>query len=107
MKLVDLDNVKRTLPQLSKIDNFNDDPVPLLFQSGYLTIKSYDPILKRYSLSMPNKEISEALPTFILNFNFPKTDGGKFDITNFIEDVLNGDIDGFMKRLSALLADSS
>ncbi|MBO7462255.1 MAG: ATP-binding protein [Bacteroidales bacterium] len=107
MQLVDLDNVKRTLPQLSKIDNFNDDPVPLLFQSGYLTIKSYDPILKRYSLSMPNKEISEALPTFILNFNFPKTDGGEFDITNFIEDVLNGNIDGFMKRLSALLADSS
>ncbi|MBR4265860.1 MAG: ATP-binding protein [Bacteroidales bacterium] len=107
MQLVDLDNVKRTLPQLSKIDNFNDDPVPLLFQSGYLTIKSYDPILKRYSLSMPNKEISEALPTFILNFNFPKTDGGEFDITNFIEDVLNGDIDGFMKRFCALLADSS
>ena len=107
MKLADLDNVKRTSSQLSKIDNFNDDPVPLLFQSGYLTIKSYDPILKRYTLTMPNKEIGEALPTFILNFNFPKTDGGDFDITNFIEDVLNGDIDSFMKRLCALLADSS
>ena len=107
MKLTDLDDVKRTSSQLAKIDNFNDDPVPLLFQSGYLTIKSYDPILKRYTLTMPNKEIGEAFPTFILKFNFPKTDGGDFDITNFIEDVLNGDIDGFMKRLSALLADSS
>ncbi len=107
MNLGDLDNVRRTEQQLAKIDNFNDDPVPLLFQSGYLTIKSYDPILKRYTLSMPNKEIGEALPKVILNFNFPKTDGGDFDITNFIEDVLNGDIDGFMKRFCALLADSN
>ena len=107
MKISDLDCVKRTASQLSKIDNFNDDPVPLLFQSGYLTIKGYDPVLKRYTLTMPNKEIGEAFPTFILNYNFPKTDGGDFDITNFIEDVLLGNIDGFMKRLSALLADSS
>jgi len=107
MILSDLDNVRRTDQQLAKIDNFNDDPVPLLYQSGYLTIKGYDPILKRYTLSMPNKEIGEALPKVILNFNFPKTDGGDFDITNFIEDVINGDIDGFMKRLCALLADSS
>ena len=107
MNLSDLDNVRRTEQQLAKIDNFSDDPVPLLFQSGYLTIKGFDPILKRYSLGMPNKEIGEAFPKFILNFNFPKTNGGDFDITNFIEDVLNGDIDGFMKRLTALLADNS
>jgi hypothetical protein len=107
MNLGDLDNVRRTEQQLAKIDNFNNDPVPLLYQSGYLTIKGYDPILKRYSLSMPNKEIGEALPKVILNYNFPKTDGGEFDITNFIEDVLNGDCNGFMKRLCALLADST
>ena len=107
MKLSDLDNARRTEQQLAKIDNFNDDPVPLLFQSGYLTIKGYDSFLNRFTLGMPNKEIGEAFPKFILNFNFPKTDGGDFDITNFIEDVVNGDIDGFMKRLCALLADSS
>ena len=107
MNLRDLDNVRRTEEQLSKIDNFRNDPVPLLYQSGYLTIKGYDKFLKRYTLSLPNKEVGEALPKFILNFNFPQTDGGDFDITNFIEDVFNGDIDGFMKRLCALLADSN
>ncbi|MCR5454368.1 MAG: ATP-binding protein [Bacteroidales bacterium] len=107
MNLRDLDCVRRTSEQLSKIDNFSNDPVPLLYQSGYLTIKDYDKFLKRYTLSMPNKEIGEALPKFILNFNFPQTDGGDFDITNFIEDVFNGDCDGFMKRLIALLADSN
>lgn len=107
MNLSNLDNSRRTESQLSKIDNFNNDPVPLLFQSGYLTIKGYDSFLKRYTLGMPNKEIGEAFPKFILNFNMPKTDGGDFDITNFIEDVYNGDCNGFMKRFSALLADSS
>ncbi|MCR5453533.1 MAG: ATP-binding protein, partial [Bacteroidales bacterium] len=107
MNLSTLDKVARTEKQLSIIDNFNNDPVPLLFQSGYLTIKGYDSFLKRYTLGMPNKEIGEALPKFILNFNMPKTDGGDFDITNFIEDIYNGDCDGFMKRFSALLADSS
>ena len=107
MRLCDLDNVKRTEQQLSIIDNFNQDPVPLLYQSGYLTIKGYEKFLKRYTLSMPNKEIGEAFPKFILNFNFPKTCGGDFDITNFIEDVYNGDCKGFMKRLTAFFADSS
>lgn len=107
MVLSSLDNAKRTADQLSKIDNFNNDIVPLLFQSGYLTIKGYDNFLKRYTLSMPNKEVSEALPKFILNFNLPKNRNGEFDITNFIEDVYNGDCDGFMKRLCAFLADNS
>ncbi len=107
MNLTNLDNVKRTEQQLSKIDNFNDDPIPMLYQSGYLTIKGYDNFLKRYTLSMPNKEIGEAFPKFILNFNMPKTDGGDFDITNFIEDIYNGDCNGFMKRLTALFADNS
>ena len=107
MNLRDLDNVRRTEEQLSKIDNFSNDPVPLLYQSGYLTIKGYDKFLKRYTLSLPNKDVGEALPKFILNFNFPKTDGGDFDITNFIEDVFNGDCNGFMKRLCAFFADSN
>ncbi len=107
MRLSDLDNTKRTGDMLAKIDNFTNDPVPLLYQSGYLTIKGYDSFLKRYTLGMPNKEIGEALPKFILNFNMPKNGGGDFDITNFIEDVYNGDCKGFMKRLTAFLADNS
>ena len=107
MSLRNLDNTRRTADQLSKIDNFNNDVVPLLFQSGYLTIKGYDKFLKRYTLGMPNNEIGEALPKFILNFNLPNNRDGEFDITNFIEDVYNGDCDGFMKRLAAFLADNS
>ena len=107
MNFSSLDSTKRTADQLSTIDNFAKDPVPLLYQSGYLTIKGYDSFFKRYTLGMPNKEVGEALPKFILNFNLPKTGAGDFDILNFIEDVYNGQCESFMKRLSALLADNS
>ena len=56
---------------------------------------------------MPNKEIGEALPKFILNFSFPKTGTEDFSIVNFARDVFGGNIDGFMKRFCALLADSN
>ena len=45
------------------VDDFDVSPeqmtsaLPLLYQSGYLTIKKYNPILKRYSLGYPNKEV--------------------------------------------------
>ena len=34
-------------------------PVPMIYQSGYLTIKSYDPETERYVLDFPNKEVSK------------------------------------------------
>ncbi|MBO7565839.1 MAG: ATP-binding protein [Bacteroidales bacterium] len=107
MNLSNLDRVECDENDISKIDNFAGNPVPLLFQSGYLTIKGYDKFFKTYILGMPNQEISEAFPKFILNFNFPKTGSEDFSITNFARDVIKGDIDGFMKRLTALLSDSS
>ena len=107
MKLSNLDKVECAENDLSEIDNFANNPIPLLYQSGYLTIKGYDKFFKTYILGMPNKEIGEALPKFILNFSFPKTVTEDFSIVNFARDVFGGKIDSFMKRLSALLADSS
>lgn len=35
--------------------------MPLLYQSGYLTIDSYDPRLKTYTLHFPNLEVREGI----------------------------------------------
>ncbi|MBR4678875.1 MAG: ATP-binding protein [Bacteroidales bacterium] len=107
MNLCELDSVECESDELSKIDNFEDNPIPLLYQSGYLTIKGYDKLFDTYTLGMPNKEVGEALPKFILNFIYPKTRQSAFSVANFARDVIKGDIDGFMKRLSTLLADSN
>lgn len=48
-------------------DEFNipcedaDTPMPLLYQSGYLTIASYNPLLMRYVLKIPNNEVRKGL----------------------------------------------
>ena len=37
------------------------DALPLLYQSGYLTIKKYDPLSNGYYLGIPNKEVRAGL----------------------------------------------
>ena len=41
--------------------------VPLLFQTGYLTIKSYDREERIYTLAYPNREIEDAFLTYLLS----------------------------------------
>ncbi len=38
-----------------------DTPMPLLYQSGYLTIESYDRLTQRYELKIPNNEVRKGL----------------------------------------------
>ena len=37
------------------------DPLPMLYQSGYLTIKSYDKTFRSFSLGLPNNEVRYGL----------------------------------------------
>lgn len=41
--------------------------IPLLFQTGYLTIKDYDPQRQLYTLSYPNREVEDAFLTWLLS----------------------------------------
>lgn len=107
MNLSELDSTECDSSELSKIDNFENNPIPLLYQSGYLTIKGYDSEMDTYFLGLPNREVAKGLVKFIFNFNFPKTETSAFSIISFAREVRSGNINGFMKRLSALFADSS
>lgn len=49
------------------MNNVDSNPIPVIYQSGYLTIKSYDERFKNYQLGIPNKEVEEG----ILNIFFP------------------------------------
>lgn len=43
------------------MNNVDSNPIPVIYQSGYLTIKSYDERFKNYQLGFPNKEIEEGI----------------------------------------------
>ena len=40
-------------------------PVPMLFQSGYLTVKDYAPLTRSYTLGVPDEEVREDLCTLM------------------------------------------
>ena len=90
---------------LNSIDVMDVNPLPLLYQSGYLTIKDYDPEFKTYRLGFPNREVREGFIKYLYPFYTPKTqDLGRFAIVHFIKDIRNGNAEAFMTRLSDFFA---
>jgi hypothetical protein len=51
---------------LNSIDSQSTDPIPVIYQSGYLTIKDYDREFKYYTLGYPNKEVEDSFVRFLM-----------------------------------------
>ena len=83
----------------------DENPIPVIYQSGYLTIKKYDPRFGIYELGFPNREVEEGFMNFLLPYyaSVNKTNS-PFEIKRFVTEIESGDIDGFMKRLQSFLA---
>ena len=77
------------------------DPIPVLYQSGYLTIKEYDKQSRLYRLGFPNEEVRQGFSTSLFRYYSP--DGmGKYDaLCRAYYDcvVRNGDMDAFLSHL--------
>ena len=79
------------------------DPVPLLFQSGYLTIKDYNPRVDSYVLSYPNREVRVAFADQLMKYktkNPPKLTNFSNSYDDFWE---SDDIDRFLLSFKAFL----
>ena len=79
--------------------------IPLLYQSGYITIKNYDEELDLYTLNIPNKEVRIGLMKSLL----PHYVGGKAPEANTMvaylsRDIRNGDMDTALRRLQTFLS---
>ncbi|MDY4563083.1 MAG: hypothetical protein SPD85_05695, partial [Candidatus Cryptobacteroides sp.] len=53
---------------LTDIDTVFLNPIPLLYQSGYLTITGYDDLSGIYTLGFPNIEVKHGFLTYLLNY---------------------------------------
>lgn len=84
-----------------------DNPIAVLYQSGYLTIKGYDKDVRLYSLDFPNEEVKEGFVNFLMPYYTPisETESPAF-IGKFVREVKAGKVDDFMRRLKALMADT-
>ena len=84
------------------------DPIPLLYQSGYLTISDYNPKMRRYVLSFPNDEVRYAFLESLVPVYVPKANAANgLDIFTLDEYVENGDLEGIRNVLTGLFANIS
>lgn len=64
--LSDLEKEEPTADELNSIDSDSTNPIPVIYQSGYLTIKGYDKEFSLYKLGYPNKEVEEGFVKFLI-----------------------------------------
>ncbi|MDR0681183.1 MAG: ATP-binding protein [Dysgonamonadaceae bacterium] len=111
-----LQNIDLKLPQLERdihvsanyVTDYradNADPVPVLYQSGYLTIKEYDGRYDEYTLGFPNEEVkygflNELLPSYTAN----SKSLGNNSISEMTKALEKGDVSSMMALLQAFYA---
>lgn len=81
------------------------DPIPILFQSGYLTIKEYIEEVNMYRLGFPNDEVRYSfLENLVPAYSSLRSDETGVSIWKFVEDIRAGNVDDFMDRMQAIIA---
>ena len=106
--LYDMANTETDADVLNSIDSASNNPIPVIYQSGYLTIKDYEPEFKIYRLGFPNQEVEEGFMKYLLPF-YTNIQASKspFEIGRFVREVRAGDYDAFFHRLQGFFADTS
>ena len=79
-------------------------PLPMIYQSGYLTVKGYNERRRKYLLDFPNEEVRSGFVSLLASdyFNSDKTPSSWIDdISDALED---GDVVLFLKKMTSLLS---
>ena len=82
----------------------SDNSLPMLYQTGYLTIKEYDERMRLYTLGYPNKEVKIGFTRGLLGEYPSKTGTASGFVAHFYAAMDSGDIDLAMEKLQAYLA---
>lgn len=95
-------------PALMDVDSVYHNPIPLLYQSGYLTIKGFEPEYGLYHLGFPNREVKHGFLNFLVKYYTPsRVDSGTMLVSKMLKDLRSGNAEGFMQKLEALFAKTS
>ena len=90
---------------LTDLDTVFLNPVPLLYQSGYLTIKGYDEDFQMYRLGFPNREVKHGFLNYLMRYYTPVgSETPMMLISRMTRDIRSGNPESFMSRLDALFA---
>ena len=103
--VTELDNVFAFSSSFDRPTEKMTDALPLLYQSGYLTIKDYDPLSKGYYLGIPNKEVRAGLMENLLPLYTNLSDGTSLGFAaRFYQALVYGNIDKAMTLMKSYFA---
>ena len=105
-----LDNISKDKVSVETLTGANyvaPAPITLMYQTGYLTITSYNERFNTYTLDYPNEEVKAGFLNSLSQLYAPALIQGDFSVYNFVEDIERGDVQGFMDRFTSFLSDNS
>ena len=79
-------------------------PLPMIYQSGYLTVKGYNERRRKYLLDFPNEEVRSGFVSILASdyFNSDKTPSSWID--DILDALEDGDVEDFLKKMTSLLS---
>ena len=104
-------NIQKLVSQSYNVTKFIDyradveDPLAMLYQSGYLTIKGYDEIYEEYFLDFPNDEVKNGFMTLIANSYLENAEEAPENWVKQLDRMLKrGNLDGVRDAFTSFLA---
>ena len=79
-------------------------PLPMIYQSGYLTIKEYDSRTKTFKLDIPNDEVKQGFISLLANNYFKTPTSTDSWIVSSVRQLDKGDLEQFRESLTSFLA---
>jgi len=103
INILDLKDMQVVQSDFGKYDIDNMSPVPLLCQTGYLTISDYNADFGEYTVDFPNNEVRACFAGSLLEQYTGMSGTDRLD-TKFIRAIVRGDLDGAMDILNRFFA---
>lgn len=105
-QLDDVAEIKVNDQDLAGTNALRPDVITLLYQTGYLTIKGYDSVTKRYTLGYPNQEVEDGFLDALSKYFTPiHANYSDLSVDKFVHDIQTGNAEILMRRFSAFFAD--
>ena len=93
---------------LRTLENYrltSSEPLPMLYQTGYVTIKSYDKEFRSFFLGVPNEEVKYGLYERLLPLYAGYTQNSdNIEVLNFIRELRAGKVNEFMEHINNIFA---
>ena len=106
LDITQLEGITASASDFDRSTEIITNVIPVLYQSGYLTTKEYDPFLDTYTLGYPNQEVRIGfLRCLVPDYVEVDTVNGSFLVINFIKDLISHNLEQCMLRLQTFFAD--